>query len=323
MDTSFRLFPEAASTAAPLVDRLYFFLLAVSSFFTLLICVTILYFAIKYRRGARVNRSISHLGSLWKLEAIWSAIPLGLTMVMFLWGADLYFRAHQPPRTSAQVNVVAKQWMWKIQHTTGKQEINALHVPVGRPVLLTMISEDVIHSFYVPAFRLKQDVLPASYTTLWFEPTKPGHYHLFCAEYCGTSHSGMIGEVVAMEPSDFAEWLQGGPAQSPEAAGGRLFEQFRCGNCHANPIAPRCPPLDGLFGSQVRLTGGETVIADEAYVRESILDPQAKVVAGYQPVMPTYKEQIGEADLFNLIAYLKSLGPPPGARTNQMPRAPQ
>jgi len=311
MNTSFRLFPEAASTAAPLVDRLYFFLLAVASFFTLLICVTILYFAVKYRRGARVDRSVADHGSPWKLETTWSVIPLGLTMVMFFWGADLYFRAHQPPPESAQVHVVARQWMWKIQHEGGKQEINALHVPVGRPVLLTMISEDVIHSFYVPAFRLKQDVLPGSYTTLWFQPSKPGRYHLFCAEYCGTSHSRMIGEVVAMEPADFAQWLQGGPTQSPEDAGRRLFEQFRCGNCHANPVNPRCPPLEGLFGSQVRLADGETVVANEGYLRESILNPQAKVVAGYQPVMPTYKDQISEAGLFELIAYLKSLAPPP------------
>ncbi|REK18762.1 MAG: cytochrome c oxidase subunit II [Planctomycetota bacterium] len=309
MDKSFRLFPEAASTAAPAVDRLYFFLLAVSSFFTLLICVAILYFAVKYRRSASFARSADY-GSPWKLEVTWSLIPLALTMVMFFWGAVLYFRSHRAPPESAKVSVVGKQWMWKIQHAGGKQEINALHLPVGRPVQLTMISEDVIHSFYVPAFRLKQDVLPGSYTTLWFEPTKVGRFHLFCAEYCGTSHSDMIGEVVVMDPADYSEWLQGGPTESPVEAGRRLFEQFRCGNCHAAPVRPRCPPLDGLYGSQVALSGGEMVTADEAYLRESILNPQAKVVAGYQSVMPSYEGQIDEAGLFELIAYVKSLAPP-------------
>ncbi len=235
-------------------------------------------------------------------------------MVIFYWGANLYFRAHRPPAQSTAVSVVAKQWMWRIQHANGKQEINALHVPVGRPVLLTMISEDVIHSFFVPAFRLKQDVLPGSYTTLWFEPSKIGSFHLFCAEYCGTSHSKMIGEVVALEPAEYAQWLEGGPILSRQDAGKQLYDQFRCGNCHANPTVRRCPPLDGVFGSQVRLTSGQAVTADEAYLRESIVDPQAKVVAGYQPVMPTYKDQIGEAELFDLIAYLKSLAPPPTPR---------
>jgi cytochrome c oxidase subunit 2 len=289
---------------------LYFFLLAVSSFFTLLIFLAIVYFVIKYRRGSPVGRSIGSHAALWMLEAAWSVIPLGLTMVMFYWGAVLYFRAHLPPAESAPVKVVAKQWMWRIQHANGKQEIDTLHVPSGRPTLLTMISEDVIHSFYVPAFRLKQDVLPGSYTTLWFEPSKTGRYHLFCAEYCGTSHSGMIGEVVVMEPAEFSEWLQGGPTTSPEDAGRELFERFRCGNCHANPISPRCPPLQGVFDSQVRLSDGTTVVADEQYLRESILEPQAKIVAGYQPVMPTYKDQIGEAGLFDLIAYIKSLAAP-------------
>ena len=208
MDTSFRLFPEAASTAAPLVDRLYFFLLAVSLFFTLLICVAILYFAVKYRRGAHVNRSISHPGSLWKLETAWSVIPLGLTMVMFAWGADLYFRAHQAPPESAAINVVAKQWMWKIQHAGGKQEINALHVPVGRPVQLTMISEDVIHSFFLPHFRLKQDAMPGREIPLWFEATKTGQYEIPCAELCGFGHSGMKGLLVVHPPEEFHRWLQ-------------------------------------------------------------------------------------------------------------------
>ncbi len=314
MDTSFRLFPEEASTAAPLVDRLYFFLLGVSALFTLAIFTAIVYFAIKYRRGARVDRTLALHGSPWKFEVTWSVVPLCLTMVMFFWGADLYFRAHHAPPDCAAVKVLAKQWMWRIQHANGKQEINTLHVPVGRPVELTLISEDVIHSFFVPAFRLKQDVLPGSYTRLWFEATRPGRFHLFCAEYCGTSHSGMIGQVVALEPAEYAEWLQGGPTRSPAAAGQQLFDQFRCGNCHATPNNPRCPPLEGLYGSLVRLNDGSSVKADEAYLRESILEPLAKVVAGYQPLMPTYKAQVNEAELFELIAYLKSLAPPAASK---------
>jgi cytochrome c oxidase subunit II len=318
MNTSFRLFPEAASTAAEPVDRLYFFLLGVSAFFSLSICVAILYFAIKYRRGARVDRTIRRQGGFWQLEIAWTVVPLALTMVMFLWGAELYFRAHRAPAEGAEVSVVAKQWMWKVQHAGGRQEINALHVPIGRPVVLTMISEDVIHSFYVPAFRLKQDVLPGAYTKLWFQATKQGSFHLFCAEYCGTSHSGMVGEVVAMEPAEYAEWLEGGPRLSPIDAGKQRFEQFRCGNCHAAPINPRCPPLDGLFGTQVRLANGQTVTADEAYLRESIVEPAAKVVAGYQALMPTYKNQLDERSVFELVAYLKSLGPAQG-RGSQEP----
>ncbi len=321
MDTSFRLFPEEASTAAAAVDRLYFFLLAIATFFALLIFVLIVYFVLKYRRTARVDRSQPPGQRFWILEVTWTLIPLGLMMILFGWGADLFFKIHHPPPNCIEINVLAKQWMWKIQHADGQQEINALHIPVGQPVKLRMISEDVIHSFYVPNFRVKQDVLPGRYTTLWFQPTKTGRYHLFCAEYCGTSHSRMTGEIIVQEPDEYADWLQGGPSVSPEAAGKKLFEQFRCANCHDNPANPRCPPLSGIFGRTVTLTGGETVTADESYLRESILDPTAKIVAGYQPVMPTYKGQIGEEGIFQLIAYLKSLqtsqqtGSPPQSKT--------
>lgn len=309
MDTSFRLFPEQASTAAEQVDRLYIFLLGVASFFTLLIFLLIVYFVFKYRHGARVDRSQSPGQRFWILEITWTLIPLGLTMIMFGWGADLFFKVHHPPPDCIEINVLAKQWMWKIQHAEGKQEINSLHIPVGKPVKLQMISEDVIHSFFVPNFRVKQDVLPGRYTTIWFQPTKTGHYHLFCAEYCGTSHSRMTGEIIVQEPAEYADWLQGGSSESPEAAGKQLYDQFRCATCHANPTNPRCPPLDGIFGRMVKLEDGSTLVADEAYLRQSILDPTAQVVAGYKPVMPTYKGQIGEEGVFHLIAYLKSLQP--------------
>ena len=191
MNTDLPLFPEQASQYAPQVDALYIFLISVAVFFTTLICFLILYFVVRYRRSANVNRLNPPSSQL--LEVTWSVIPFILTMVMFAWGAALYSKQHQPPEDADEISVVGKQWMWKIQHSNGKQEINNLHVPVGRPVKLNMISEDVIHSFYIPAFRVKQDVLPGRYTSMWFEASKPGRYHLFCAEYCGTSHSQMGG----------------------------------------------------------------------------------------------------------------------------------
>jgi cytochrome c oxidase subunit 2 len=203
---------------------------------------------------------------------------------------------------------MGKQWMWKAQHPLGKSEINMLHVPVNQPVKLIMTSQDVIHSFYIPAFRVKKDVLPGRYTELWFEATKTGEYHLFCAEYCGTEHSQMIGSVVVMEQLEYERWLSGNVAgESMAAAGQRLFEQRGCASCHAGTSDARGPALAGLFGKEVQLEDGRTVTADESYLRESILNPQAKVVAGYSPVMPTFEGQISEEGLLQLVAYIKSL----------------
>ncbi len=304
-----------------MVDLLYIFLLLVAAFFTIGICASIVYFVLKYRRGAQVDRRRDPNRSNTAIEVTWSVLPLLLSMVIFGWGAAIYFRAHRPPPDCHEVNVLAKQWMWHIQHSGGQREINTLHVPVGRPVRLRMISEDVIHSFFVPAFRLKQDVLPGRYVTMWFEANKAGRFHLFCAEYCGTSHSRMIGEVVALEPAEFAEWLQGGPIQAPEVAGEALFAKYRCNTCHTAAINPRCPTLGGLFGSKVTLQDRSTLIADEAYVRESILQPNAKIVAGYQPLMPSFTGQISELELFDLVAYLKSLGEPtPAGKSSEAPQ---
>jgi cytochrome c oxidase subunit II len=302
------LFPEQASTVAGRVDALYFFLLAVSFFFTVLIFTLVFAFAIKYRRRSEDEVPPAIHGSL-RLEIFWSVIPLALAMVMFGWGATVYFDMMRPPAEAMEIFVVGKQWMWKIQHPQGPREINELHVPVGVPVKLTMTSEDVIHSFYIPAFRVKMDVLPGRYTTLWFEATKTGEFHLFCAEYCGTQHSGMIGRVVVMEPLDYQNWLAGGPpAESLEQAGERLFTQMQCNTCHfAGPDA-RGPVLEGVYGSQVRLADGRTVLADQTYLRESILNPAAKIVAGYRPVMPTFAGQLSEEQVLQLIAYIKSLG---------------
>jgi cytochrome c oxidase subunit 2 len=309
------LFPEQASTMAPQVDHLLYFLMAVAVFFTVLIFGAIFYFAIRYRR--RSDKELPrHVHTGLALEILWSVIPFGLTMIMFGWGAEIFFRESRPPDNALQIYVVGKQWMWKLQHMEGRREINELHVPMGRPIRLTMTSEDVIHSFFVPAMRVKQDVVPGRYSTLWFEPTKPGKYHLFCAEYCGTNHSRMIGSVYVMEPQEYQQWISGGAPQGSLAQeGGRLFESLACANCHHLDGSGRCPNLTGLFGRNVLLSTGQTVRADEAYIRESILQPTAKIVAGYQPVMPTFQGLVTEEGVLQLIEYIKSLSPPPGPPT--------
>ena len=300
---------------APRVDALYTFLLSVSAFFTVAIFVAIVYFAIKYRRGRPVERQRPSAHGRWLLEATWIIIPLALTMVMFFWGAVVYFDIRNPPDDAIELQVVGKQWMWKIYHPNGRSEINELHIPVGRPIRLRMISNDVIHSFFIPAFRAKMDVLPGRYTIQWFEATRLGEYHLFCAEYCGTEHARMRGRVVVMSQADYADWLQTTTAETPQSAGGRLFAQFRCNNCHdAQDPALRSPPLHGIFNNTISLADGRTVQADDAYLRESIVDPQAKVAAGFQPVMPAYRGQINEEQLYQLIEYIKSL--PPRASEN-------
>jgi cytochrome c oxidase subunit 2 len=306
-----QLFPDQASTLAPDVDHLLYFLLAVAVFFSVLIFGAIFYFAIRYRRRSQGELpTTQHTG--YTLEILWSVIPFGITMVMFTWGAAVFFNAARPPKDAIQIYVVGKQWMWKLEHMEGRREINELHVPVGRPVRLTMTSEDVIHSFFVPAFRTKQDVVPGRYSTVWFEPTKVGRYHLFCAEYCGSRHSGMTGWVEVMEPQDYENWLSGGASGGTLAQNGqKLFESLACVNCHKSDHTGRCPSLEGVYGTTVKLTGGATVKADEAYVRESILNPQAKVVAGYEPVMPTFQGLVTEDQVLQLIEYVRSLGPKP------------
>jgi len=299
--------PEQASSVAGEVDALYFFLTAVTLFFSVLIFSLVFYFAIKYRRRTADERPQPIFGS-HSLEIFWSVVPLGLTMVMFFWGAGLYYKIRRPPSGATQLYVVGKQWMWKIQHPEGQREINELHVPVGRPVKLKMTSEDVIHSFYIPAFRIKMDVLPGRYTEMWFTPTKTGEYHLFCAEYCGTKHSAMGGRVVVMDPADYETWLAGAPpGETLEQAGARLFTQFNCHTCHEAGPTSRGPSLHEIFGAQVKLQSGETVNVDEDYLRESIVTPNAKIVAGYASVMPTFQGQLSEEQIVQLIAYIKSL----------------
>jgi len=313
------LFPEQASNFAPDVDHLLFYLLGVSVFFTVLIFVAILFFAIRYRRrGAGEVPHVTHTGIA--LEIAWMVIPFGLTMVMFGWGANIFFKESRPPDNAMNIYVVGKQWMWKVQHAEGQREINELHVPVGRPIRLTMTSEDVIHSFYVPAFRTKEDVVPGRYSTTWWTPSKVGKYHLFCAEYCGTKHSGMTGWIYVMEPGDYQAWLNGGRAFGSLAENGeKLFQDLACGNCHKADGSGRCPTLVGLFGKRVEMANGQMVTADEAYIRESILQPNAKIVAGYQPLMPTFQGLVTEEGVLQLVEYIKSLTPKPGVGPTTTP----
>jgi cytochrome c oxidase subunit II len=307
MWSGFPLFPESASSIAGRVDALYFFLLAIAAFFSLLIAGLIVFYAVKYHRRSpdAVGHSI-HGGMI--LELTWTIVPLIIAMVIFVWGASVFFAMTHPPDDALNIYVVGKQWMWKFQHLDGQREINELHVPVERNIRLIATSEDVIHDVFVPAFRLKVDVIPGRYVTLWFRATKPGRYHLFCAEYCGTKHSGMTGEVIVMAPADYQAWLSGGTTGGSLAdAGQKLFADLACNTCHRPDAQGRGPVLDGLLGKTVSLQSGGTTVADEAYLRESILNPSAKVTAGYQPIMPTFQGLVSEDQLLQLIEYIKSL----------------
>ena len=305
----FPLAPEQASTLAKQLDPLFLFLVGVAVFFASLICILILWFAFKYRRRpGNLEGAVVHGGL--SLEILWTVIPFGLTMIMFFWGAKLYFITFHPPPNALELSVVGKQWMWKIQHPEGQREINELHIPVGRPIKLVLTSQDVIHDFFVPAFRVKTDVIPGRYTSIWFEATKPGEYHLFCSQYCGTQHAGMIGRVIVMSQTDYQTWLGGGNATITMAdAGAQLFTTFGCISCHKENDTGRGPSLAGLYGRNVKLRNGATVVADDDYIRESIMNPQAKIVAGYQPLMPTFKGLISEDGIVQLIAYIKSINP--------------
>jgi len=302
------LIPESASTLSWKVDALYFYLSGVTVFFSLLISVVLIFFVIRYRRRTPYEIPRPVAGS-HKLETLWSVIPFIIAMTFFAWGASVYYEQYRPPQNAVEIYVVGKQWMWKIQHSTGQREINELHIPVGRKIKLIMTTEDVIHDFFVPAFRLKTDVVPGKYTTQWFEATKPGTYRLFCAEYCGMNHSGMIGQVVVMEPREFDNWLSGNAGNTtPAVAGQQLYQSLGCVSCHgANGEGGRGPTLAGVFGRQVQLANNQTIRADEVYIRESIINPQAKLVTGFGPIMPTFQGQVSEDQLMQLLAFIKSL----------------
>ncbi|MFZ0590497.1 MAG: cytochrome c oxidase subunit II [Bryobacteraceae bacterium] len=317
---SIELFPPTASAEASQVDALYWFEVIVSGVMTLLIFACIIWFAYKYRRRPGVRATQIH-GST-ALELTWSILPFFVMLVMFGWGAQLYFAEQQPPKDALEIFVTGKQWMWKIQYPDGGREIDTLHVPVGQPVKLTMASEDVIHSFSIPAFRVRHDVVPGHYDSIWFTATKPGKYHLFCTEYCGNGHASMNGWVYVLDQRAYANWTAGGSAGTLAQQGEALFAQHGCSTCHLMDQQGRCPVLRGLYNKPVLLDDGRTVIADDAYIRESILDPNAKIAAGFRDkIMPEFKGQLSEADVIALIAYIKSLSPqvPASQQGSQQP----
>ena len=301
--------PPTASGYASQINVLFGALLIVGALTAGLVFFLMLFFANKYRHGSNADRS-GTTKKTWRFEVSWTVATLLIFVGLAVWGADIYLHLYNPPANAVQIFVVGKQWMWKAQHPGGQREINALHVPVGQPIRLVLASQDVIHSFFIPALRIKQDVVPGRYETMWFRADKVGRYHLFCAEYCGTDHAHMGGWITVMEPRDFGRWLQAQGGQETLAAQGKdLFRRYGCSGCHEAGGTVRAPRLEGVFGSPVPLSDGSVVIADERYVRDSILDPKAQVAAGYAPVMPTFAGQIGEDDLAKLVAYVESIGP--------------
>ncbi|MGV3720251.1 MAG: cytochrome c oxidase subunit II [Actinomycetota bacterium] len=327
--TTYPLSGASASTIAGDIDAVALFVTLVAAFFSLGIFIAVIILTVRYRRGAKVDRANAPLHSV-PIEIAWTVIPLIIALGIFGWSAMVFFRQVQVPPGSMEIYVVGKQWMWKLQHPEGKWEMNELHVPAGKPVVLTMTSEDVIHSFYVPAFRLKQDVIPGVYTQLSFTPTKPGTYHLFCAEFCGTYHSTMVGKVVVMEPADYQKWLTTGNVQQSLAErGGELFRQYGCSGCHAANSSVKAPPLEGIYGETVAVqqpkpglpleqTAATTAIADNKYIHDSIVLPEKLVAAGYRNIMPSYRNRLTEEQILALVQYIKALGnqsPPP--RGNQ------
>ncbi len=310
------LLPPQASDVARSVDHLMLFALSGLVFFSALIAVLVLVFMVKYRRRHAGETGVDIYETnpkAYVLEIVWSVIPLVLLLVLFGWGTKVFFEQNRPPAGAAQYWVTGRQWMWKIQHPNGRREINELHVPVGQAIQLRMISEDVIHDFFVPAFRIHVDVLPSRYTTYWFKANKTGEFHLFCGQYCGAEHSKMVGRVVVMEPREYEAWLAGEPvggAVGAVASGEQLFVSKSCNTCHHPDSSARAPILNGLFGKEVTLQDGTKVTVNEDYVRESILNPAAKIVQGYQPVMPTFKGQVTEEELIQLVNYVKTLKAP-------------
>ncbi len=311
---TFPVFPEAASKVAEETDNLYWGLICLSTLAVLVVLIPMVFFLFKYRHGKTADRTPLELPEI-KIELTWTILPLLMMMCFYVWGAKHYFKIERPPTGAMDINVVGKQWMWKVQHPEGNREINELHVPLGRIVKLTMTSQDVIHSFFLPEFRIKQDVVPGRYTTEWFQPRELGTFHLFCSEFCGTSHSAMGGKVVVMKPADYERWLVAGqPGPSLVQQGEKLFREVGCSGCHSGSSVVRAPPLEGLFGKPVPLNNGEVVTADEGYIRDSILFPAKQITGGYTNDMPSFQGRLTEEQLFQLLSYIKSLGsqnPPP------------
>ena len=300
------LFPAEASNISPYVDALYFFLLLMTVVGTTLVAIIVFGFSIRYRREK--NPVATQIEGSTLLEATWTIIPLAIFLLVFVWGALLYFRIYDPPANAMNIYVVGKQWMWKAEHPGGQHEINALHVPTGQPVQLTMISQDVFHSFSIPDFRVKREVIPGRYSTVWFEATQTGTFHIFCTQYCGTQHSGMIGEVTVLTPDDYKKWLQESTSGMSLAQNGeRLFASMQCNSCHSGTAAARGPNLAGVYGSRLTLADGGQVLVNDAYLRDAILNPSQHVTAGFAPIMPTYQGQISEDGLIDLVEYIKNM----------------
>ncbi len=314
---NFPLFPDSASTVAPRVDAVFIGLILVSAMFTLAFAFFVLYFAVKYRRGSKADRS-NVVNSNPIAEAVYITLPTLLGIGLFVWGTITYFEIVTPPGDAIDIYVIGKQWMWKAHHPQGRKEINMLHVPVNQPVRLKMRSQDVIHSFFIPDFRVKQDVVPGIETSLWFEATKTGDYKLFCTEYCGTNHSRMIGMVRVLDQADYEAWLEAGSNSAALAAEGQqLFRRYHCSGCHGGNGSVKAPPLEGVFDGPVPLLvdpkdpsqGVEIIKADRRYIVDSIRRPQDEVVAGYEPLMPPFPpEALPEDDLLKILAYIKSIG---------------
>jgi cytochrome c oxidase subunit 2 len=304
--TNFSLYPPEASKIAPQMDALFFFMVLVSLVGLTLVILLVVTFSIMYSKK-RHPVPVQIEGSTM-LEATWTIIPLGLFLIMFVWGSLIYFRVYTPPANAMNIYVVGKQWMWKAEHPGGQHEINSLHVPANRAIQLTLISQDVFHSFSIPAFRVKREAIPGRYTTVWFEATTPGTYHLFCTQYCGTDHSHMIGDVVVMTPDDYKQWLAGSTSGASLAQNGeRLFASLSCSACHNGRPDARGPNLANVYGSKLTLSNGQSQLADEAFIRDAILNPSQHVTEGFAPIMPTYQGQISEDGVIALVEYIKQL----------------
>jgi cytochrome c oxidase subunit 2 len=311
--------PEQASTFGPKVDPLFWYVNGVGIGITLLVFVVLTFLAIRYRRRSPDDPMPGPMHGNNTLEIAWTVIPLGIVLVMFAWGASVYMAIARPPQDALEIYVVGRQWMWKIQHPEGQREINTLHVPAGVPVRLIITSEDVVHSFGIPSFRTKQDAVPGRYSSSWFQATEPGTYYIFCNQYCGTEHSKMVGKVTVMEPSDYQKWLHENADGSMALEGRKLFSKLQCITCHGFSAQGRAPALEDLYGRYVNVTDGDKgplrrVLVDDNYLRESILQPAAKVVVGWKPIMPSFEGQVTPEELNQVIAYIKSLkqGQTPG-----------
>ncbi len=315
---NFPVAPQQASTFAVDMDNIFYALCGLTLFFTVLVLALMLFFAVRYRAGSKYSRK-GAVDEHLLLELSWSVLPLFIAIGMFVWAARPFTDVYRPPTDAKEVFVIGKRWMFHLQHANGIRENNELHIPVGKPVKLTMISQDVIHGFFVPAFRVKRDILPGRYNTVWFQPTRPGRYHLFCTEYCGTNHSEMGGWIYVMDPTDYQQWVDtGGTRDTQEhetltSQGESLYTTLACGNCHANVNNVHGPTLYGLYGKLRQFKDGTSAIADDNYLRTSIINPNAQVVAGYQNIMPAYpagpeQGQLTEEQVLSLVAYIKTLG---------------